>query len=132
MRGLLESETELRELSAELGFQCSSFQHAGLLVPSPGVGFLSVQLPPWELSLSWAPAVLWLPPCRGQAKVVSSRLSARNSTINVEGCVISSVLSRCNKNWKQRMDQPYSPWTDQCYSSWINQCYSSVLQLSFI
>ena len=58
MRGLLESENELRELSAELVFQCSSFQHAGLLVPSPVVGFLRVQLPPWELSLSWAPAVL--------------------------------------------------------------------------
>ena len=38
--------------------------------------------------------------------------------------IISSILSCCNKNLKQQMDQHHSPWMDQCYSS--------VLQLSFI
>ena len=59
-RGLLESETEPRELSAEFVFHCPSFQHVGLLVSSPVLGFLRVQLPPWELLLSWAPTVLGL------------------------------------------------------------------------
>ena len=44
-------------------------------------------------------------------------------------CVISSVLSRHNKNLKQRTlkrsDRP-------CDSSQTDQCYSSMLQLSFI
>ena len=39
-------------------------------------------------------------------------------------CVVSSVLSCCNKNVKQQTDQRYSPLMDQGYSS--------VLQLSFI
>ena len=38
--------------------------------------------------------------------------------------VISSVLSHCNKNLKQ--------WMDQCYNSQLGQCYSYALQLSFI
>ena len=58
--GLLESETELHELSAEFLSYCPSFQHDGLLVTSPALGFLYIPLPPWELSLSWAPAVLGL------------------------------------------------------------------------
>ena len=48
------------ELSAEFVFCCPSFQHAGLLVTSPALGFLRVLLPRWELSPSWAPAVLGL------------------------------------------------------------------------
>lgn len=43
--GLLESETELHELSAEFVISCPSFQHIGL-VTSPALGFLRVQLPP--------------------------------------------------------------------------------------
>ena len=58
--GLLESETELRELSAQFIFHCPSFQHAGLLVTSPALGFLHVQLPRWELLLRWALVVLGL------------------------------------------------------------------------
>ena len=58
--GLLESETEPRELSAEFIFCCLGFQHAGLLVTFPALDFLLGQLPPWELSLNWAPAVLGL------------------------------------------------------------------------
>ena len=53
--GLLESETELRELSAEFVFAVPVSRT--LLVTSPALGFLRVQLPPWELLLSWAPAV---------------------------------------------------------------------------
>ena len=56
----MESETEPRELPAEFIFRCPSFQHAGLLVTSPALGFLHVQLPLWELLLRWAPAVLGL------------------------------------------------------------------------
>ena len=57
---LLESETELHELSAEFFFHCPSFQHDGLLVISPALGFLHVPLLPWQLLPSWAPAVLGL------------------------------------------------------------------------
>ena len=46
IRGLLESETELHELSAEFIFHCPGFQDAGLLVTSPALGFLYDQLPP--------------------------------------------------------------------------------------
>ena len=56
--GLLESETELRELSAEFVFAVPVSRT--LLVTSSALGFLRVQLPPWELSLSWASAVLGL------------------------------------------------------------------------
>ena len=46
--------------------------------------------------------------------------------------VISSVLSRCNKNLKRRTDQRYSAQKDQGDRPWTDQCYDSVLQLSFI
>ena len=58
--GLLESETEPREVSAEFFFCCPSFQHYGLLVTSPVLDFLRFLLLVWELSQSWAPAVLGL------------------------------------------------------------------------
>ena len=58
--GLLESETELRELSAEFVFRYPGFQHAGPLVTCPALGFLPIQLPPRELLLSWATTVLGL------------------------------------------------------------------------
>ena len=58
--GLLESETELRELLAEFVFCCPDSQHTGLLVTFPELGFLHLQLPLQELSPSWAPAVLGL------------------------------------------------------------------------
>ena len=57
--GLLESETEPREL-CRVCFCCPSFQQAGLLVTSPALSFLHVQLPPWELSPNWASTVLGL------------------------------------------------------------------------
>ena len=56
----MESETEPHELSAELFFHCPGFQHYGLLVTSPELSFLRVPLLVWELSQSWAPAVLGL------------------------------------------------------------------------
>lgn len=46
--------------------------------------------------------------------------------------VISSVLSRCNKNLKRPTDHRYSPQKDQRDRPWTDQCYDSVLQLSFI
>ena len=58
--GLLESETEPHELSAEFVFHCHSVQYSGLLVTFPTLGFLHIQLPLWELLPSWAPAVLGL------------------------------------------------------------------------
>ena len=56
----MESETELRELSAEFVFlfRCPGLQHDGPLVSSLALGFLRIPLLPRELSLSWAPAVL--------------------------------------------------------------------------
>ena len=88
--GLLESETEPCELSAELIFRCPSFQHTGLLVTAPALGFLHIHLPQ-----SGAPAVLglllWDP-----AKTVSARLNPRNSTTDVRGVCnfLNSVSSR--------------------------------------
>ena len=56
----MESETELRELSAEFVFLCPSFQHDGPLVSSLELRFLCVLLLLRELLLSWAPAALGL------------------------------------------------------------------------
>ena len=58
-RWSLESETEPCELSA-VCFCCPGFQHSGIFVPSPALGFLRVQLPLYELLPSWASAVLGL------------------------------------------------------------------------
>ena len=73
--GLLESETEPCELSAEFVFRCSGFQHAGLLVTSPVLGSLRVPLLPWEVLPVWAPALLGLllaGPCRACFSQVKS------------------------------------------------------------
>ena len=59
-RGLLKSESETCELSAEFIFHCPGFQHDGVLVTSPALVFLCIPLPPWELLPSSAPAVLGL------------------------------------------------------------------------
>ena len=45
----MESETEAHELSAEFIFCSPGFQHTGLLVTSPVLGFLHVQLLPREV-----------------------------------------------------------------------------------
>ena len=130
----MESETEPRELSAEFVF---AFPVSSML------GFLSlplcwfffffffhIQLPPWELSPSWAFCCAWLLLCGGRAEIVSARLNPSHGTIYVRGVcnflgsvslqqkfeatdgpvlqprVISLVAT---KNVKRR--------TDQCYSS---------------
>ena len=59
-RGLLESEVELHELSAEFVFCCPGLQHDGPLGTSLALGFLCFLLQPREVSLNWAPAVLGL------------------------------------------------------------------------
>ena len=80
--GLLESETEPRELSAELVFCYPGFQHAGLLVTSPELGFLGVLLLLWELHrvglLLCLASSLW-----GRTEVVSARLNPSHGTIDV-------------------------------------------------
>ena len=48
--GLLESETEPRELSAESVFCCPGFQLHGLLVTSPALGFILIPPLPPEFS----------------------------------------------------------------------------------
>ena len=58
-RGLLESETEPCELSAEFVFHCPGFQDDGPLVTSLALGFLRFTSTAGA-SLSWAPAVLGL------------------------------------------------------------------------
>ena len=40
--------------------RCPEFQHAGLLVTSPALGFLHIQFPQQELLLSWASGVFGL------------------------------------------------------------------------
>ena len=47
-------------------FCCLGFQHDGFLITSTVLGFLCIQLPPHELSPSWASAVLGL--CLAGAK----------------------------------------------------------------
>ena len=56
--GLLKSETELHEPSAEFCFYCPCLQHAGLLVTSNALRCLCIQLPLHQLSPSWASSVL--------------------------------------------------------------------------
>ena len=53
-RGLLESETEQCELSAEFVFVVPVSSTLGFLSLPLHLGFLHVQLPQRELSLSWA------------------------------------------------------------------------------
>ena len=73
--GLLESETELRELSAGFVFHCPGFQHEG---PSRALGFF-VSTSSVGASLSWAPAVLGL----FHTEVVSARLYPSHGTTDV-------------------------------------------------
>ena len=80
--GLLESGTELRELSAEFVFHCPSFQHDGLLVTSPVLGFLHVWLLPRELLLSWFLLCL-ASSLQDHAEVVSARLNPSRDAIDV-------------------------------------------------
>ena len=110
------------------------FQYTGLLVTSPALAFLLILLPLWELSLSWAPAVLDLLLAGVQAEVVSARLNPSHGTRDVGG--VCSFLGFVSFQQKFEVtDQHCSPWTDQCYSSqmdecyslWTDQCYSSVL-----
>ena len=86
-RGVLESETEPHELSAEFAFCCPGLQHNG---PSPVLGFLHVLLLLWELSLSWAPALLGL----FCVEVVSARLNPSHGTIDVKQVYASRFLSQ--------------------------------------
>ena len=95
--GLLESETELHELSAEFLSYCPSFQHDGLLVTSPAPGVLRVWLLPWELSLSpfllCLVSFLW-----DHAEVVSARLNPSHDAIDVRRvysprfCLVSTKI----------------------------------------
>ena len=73
-RGLLESETRPRELSAEFVFRCPGFQHDGPLCWASSPSASSV-----GASLSWAPVVLGL----FHAEVVSARLYPSHGTIDV-------------------------------------------------
>ena len=86
-RGVLESETEPHELSAEFAFCCPGLQHNG---PSPVLGFLHVLLLLRELSLSWAPALLGL----FCVEVVSARLNPSHGTIDVKQVYASRFLSQ--------------------------------------
>ena len=74
-------------------FCCPGFQHAGLFVTSPVLGFLLLPLC-WVFftfifhrgSFCWVGLLLCLPSTsRDQAEVVSAKLSLRNGTIDVGG-----------------------------------------------
>ena len=67
-------------LSAEFVFCCPSFQHTGLLVTSTVLGFVHVQLPPWEHSLSFSPDVLGLLFVGACTEGVSAKLNPSHGT----------------------------------------------------
>ena len=133
--GLLESETELRGLSAEFIFHCPGFKHHG---PSPALGFLHALLLPGA-SLSWAPAALDL----FCAEVVSARLNPSHGTIDVRrvyapqffvssqqkfGVTDIKAPSAGHSSWVlDRLCYSAQVSNGPCYSSLINQCYSSIL-----
>ena len=105
------------------------FQHTGLLIAHPVLGFLPVPLPLWELLLSWVPAVLGL----FRVEVVSARVNPSHGTIEVTrvyvprffvssqqrfGVTDIKAPSACHSS--QVLDRP-------CYSSQVSNgpCYSS-------
>ena len=105
-------------------FLCPDFQHVGLLVTSPALGFLHIQFPQQELLPSWASAVFGLFH-EGAVLRLFQQLKWESGHHRCWGSVISSVLSRHNKDLKRRtkalgasqlLDSPcYSSWTDQFY-----------------
>ena len=83
---------------------CPTFQNAGLLVIFTVLGFLRIQLPPWELSPSRPAAVLGLHLTglsRGSFSWIISESRHQISQWHQE-CVISSVLSHHCKDLKRR------------------------------
>ena len=92
--GLLESETEPCELSAEFAFHCPGFQQDETF---PVLGFLHVLLLPRELSLSpfllCLVSFLW-----DHAEVVSARLNPSHDAIDVRRvysppfCLVSTKI----------------------------------------
>ena len=71
----------------------------------PVLGFFCIQLPPQELSLSWASAVLSLCLVGGRAEVVSARLNPSHSTIDVGG--VCNFLGSVSPQQKfETMDRP--------------------------
>ena len=74
--GLLESETELRELSAEFVFAVPVSTMLGFLslfVTSPALGFLHVQLPWLELLQSLSSAVLGFCLTRAELRLLNPK-----------------------------------------------------------
>ena len=68
------------------------------LVTSLVLGFLCVLLLPWELSLSWIPAVLGL--LAGPCRSCFSQVKSESWHHRCQSCVCSSVLSHQNKDLK--------------------------------
>ena len=99
--GLLESETELHELSTKFVF---------VVLVSSTQGFVSLLLFQVFFAFSFHHVSFhqlgffsaWFLPCWGRAEVVSARLHLRHGTHILGECIISSVLSRCSKDLKQR------------------------------
>ena len=113
-RGLLESETEPHELSAEFIFALPvAARRASSSTPtSPALGFSSCSASTTGPFAELGSCCAWPLPCRGRAEVVTARLNLRNSTVDVRGVCnfFSSVLPQ------QKFEAPDRP----------------VLQLSFI
>ena len=129
----LNWRSEPRELSAEFIFRCHGLQHGGPLVSSLVLGFLRVLLLPWELLLSWAPAVLGFLLAGGCAEVVSARLNPSHSTIDVtlarappffvssqQRFGVTGIKAPLVCHSSRVLDRP-------CYSSQVSNglCYSS-------
>ena len=87
----------------------SAHPHTARMFPSTVLGSLCVQLPPHELLLSWATVVLGLSLTGAELRLFQPGWIWVTAPEMSGECVISSVLSCCNKSLKQ--------WTDQCYSS---------------
>jgi len=101
-RGLLESETELREFSAKFVFCCPGFQHSGLLVTWTVLGFHCVQLPQHELWLSWASTVLGLCLAGAEPRLLQPGYIGVMAPDMSGECVISLVLSHHSKDFKHK------------------------------
>ena len=108
--GLLESEAELHELSADFIFLCPGFQHDGLLVTSLALGFLRFyqgSFPQVGFLLCLASSLLG--PCRRCFNQVKPESWHHRCQVSV----IPLVLSHHNKDLKRRMLKPSA-----CHSSW--------------
>ena len=137
--GLLKSETEPRELSAEFIFHCPSFQHDG---PSPALGFLRVLPLPQEFAelgscCAWP---LLRGGCFSQVKPESRHHRCHTSVCSSVLCLVTTKIWS-DGHWSPRRLTALRSWIDRVIAlrslmdhvialrqiSVTAQCYSSIL-----